>query len=234
MDNKVVVLGILSRERSDEFLIAKREIKNAALEWMDREAHAIKLERQELRDAKQLRIEEAEDRNNEKALRAAKAIRINMNDVERREVGFAWVDGVFWERWIRTTFGIDVKDGERVVINDEQNRRYWDQTSTGNPIVPSRTSILETLPKTLKNPPSLTPKSTNSALFHIFWSIKTTWSRHPWLSSFGLIAACVCAVVLGRKARRRGANGSGAIWLDEKGGPFGGILGNTGSAGKVD
>jgi protein disulfide-isomerase len=120
MDHKVVVLGILSRERSDEFLIAKREIKNAALEWMEREAHAIKLERQELRDAKQLRIEEAEDRNNEKALRAAKAIRINMDDVERREVGFAWVDGVFWERWIRTTFGIDVKDGERVVINDEE------------------------------------------------------------------------------------------------------------------
>lgn len=248
MDHKVVVLGILSRERSDEFLIAKREIKNAALEWMDREAHAVKLERQELRDAKQLRIEEAEDRNNEKALRAAKAIRINMNDVERRDVGFAWVDGVFWERWIRTTFGIDVKDGERVVINDEevcsagpklttrltveQNRQYWDQTSTGNPIVPSRTSILETLPKTLKNPPSLTPKSSNSAFFHIFWSIKTTWSRHPWLSTIGLIAACVVAVVLGKKARRRA--GGGAIWLDEKGGPFGGILGNTGPAGKTD
>ncbi|KAE9972411.1 hypothetical protein BLS_004039 [Venturia inaequalis] len=232
MDHKVVVLGILSRERSDEFLDAKREIKNAALEWMDREAHAVKLERQELRDAKQLRIEEAEDRNNERALRAAKAIRIDMNDVERRDVGFAWVDGVFWERWIRTTFGIDVKDGERVVINDEENRRYWDQTSTGNPIVPSRTSILETLPKTLKNPPSLTPKSSNSPFFHVFWKIKKTWVRHPWLSSIGLIAACGVAVVLGKKARRRA--GGGAIWLDEKGGPFGGILGNTGSGGKTD
>jgi protein disulfide-isomerase len=79
----------------------------------------FQLERQELRDAKQLRIEEAEDRNDQRALRAAKSIRINMDEIERKGVGFAWVDGVFWERWIRTTYGIDVKDGERVVINDE-------------------------------------------------------------------------------------------------------------------
>jgi protein disulfide-isomerase len=34
-------------------------------------------------------------------------------------VQFAWVDSVFWERWIRTTFGIDVAKGERVVIVDQ-------------------------------------------------------------------------------------------------------------------
>jgi len=119
MDGKLVVLGILSRSRADEFIVARREIKNAALEWIDKQTHAFQLERQELRDAKQLRIEEAEDRNDQRALRAAKSIRINMDEVERKEVRFAWVDGVFWERWIRTTFGIDVKDGEKVVINDE-------------------------------------------------------------------------------------------------------------------
>ena len=52
-------------------------------------------------------------------LRAAKNIRINMDRSDRKEVGFAWVDGVFWERWVRTTFGIDVREGEKVVINDE-------------------------------------------------------------------------------------------------------------------
>ena len=31
MNGKLVVLGIVSRERKDEFVIAKREIKNAAL-----------------------------------------------------------------------------------------------------------------------------------------------------------------------------------------------------------
>lgn len=120
MDGKLVVLGILTRERPDEFMIGKKEIKSAALEWMDKQTTAFQRERQELRDAKQLRIEEAEDRNDQRALRAAKSIRINMDKSEQKEVGFAWVDGVFWERWIRTTYGIEVaKDGEKVVINDE-------------------------------------------------------------------------------------------------------------------
>jgi protein disulfide-isomerase len=119
MDGKLVVLGILSRDRSDEFILSKRELKSAALEWIDKQDTAYQLERQELRDAKQLRIEEADDKDNQRALRDAKSIRINMDEIERTQVGFAWVDGVFWERWIRTTYGIDVKDGEAVVINDE-------------------------------------------------------------------------------------------------------------------
>jgi protein disulfide-isomerase len=119
MDGKLVVLGILTRNRPDEFQLAKNEIKSAALEWMDKQTQLFQLERQDLRDAKQLRIEEAEARNDQRALRAAKSIRIDMENSERKEVTFAWVDGVFWERWIRTTFGIQVSDGEKVVINDE-------------------------------------------------------------------------------------------------------------------
>jgi protein disulfide-isomerase len=120
MDGRLVVLGILSRERPDDFVIAKKELKNAAIEWIDKETTNFQRERQELRDAKQLRIEEAEDRNDQRALRAAKSIRISMDKSNHKEVGFAWVDGVFWERWIRQTYGIDVgRDGEKVIINDE-------------------------------------------------------------------------------------------------------------------
>lgn len=119
MDGKLVVLGILSRERSDEFILSKREMKSAALEWIDKQEIAFQLERQELRDAKQLRIEEAEDKDDQRALQNAKTIRIDMDEIKRPQVGFAWVDGVFWERWIRTTYGVDVKEGERVIINDE-------------------------------------------------------------------------------------------------------------------
>lgn len=119
MDGHYVVLGILSRARSDEFAIAKREIKNAALEWIEKDEHNRQLERQELRDAKQLRIEEAQDRNDERAERAAKQIRIDVNSLNRPKVRFAWVDGAFWDRWLRTTYGIDVSDGEKVIINDE-------------------------------------------------------------------------------------------------------------------
>jgi protein disulfide-isomerase len=120
MERKYVVLGILNRQHADEFIQDKRELKNAALEWMEKQTKLFQLERQELRDAKELRIEEAEDRNDQRALRAAKSRQITIREDDKKQVGFAWVDGVFWERWIRTTYGIDVKNGERVIINDEE------------------------------------------------------------------------------------------------------------------
>lgn len=160
MDGKLVVLAILSRERADDFIISKKEVKSAALEWMDKQTQLFQIERQDLRQSKQLRIEEAEDRNDQRALRAAKSIKIDMDQSDRKDVGFAWVDGVFWERWLRTTYGIDVKAGERVIINDQDSGRYWDNTITGNPIIPSRTSILETIPKVVVNPPKIKPKLT--------------------------------------------------------------------------
>lgn len=125
MDGKFVVLGILTHRRSDEFMLAKRELKEAAMEWMDKQAQLLQLERQELRDAKQLRIEEAEDRNDQRALRAAKSMHINVNENDKKQVAFAWVDGDFWERWLRTTYGIDVKNGERVIINDEEVSSFF-------------------------------------------------------------------------------------------------------------
>jgi protein disulfide-isomerase len=217
MDGKLVVLGILNREDKDRFFQSKREMKSAANEWMDKQIQLFQLERQELRDAKQLRIEEAEDRNDQRALRAAKAIRINMDKSDHKEVVFAWCDGVFWQRWVRTTYGIDVKDGERVIINDEdvsnlalladmvpfantrQNRRYWDQTITGNYIIPSRTSILETLNKITASPPKIKPKLTISSFEKIFFDIRMTFSEHPFLS-----VGCVLGIALGCASWFRG------------------------------
>ena len=120
MERKFAVLGVLDRGKPDDFLQSRRELKNAALEWMDKQTQLFHLERQELRDSKQLRIEEAEDRNDQRALRQAKSTVISITEEDfRKGVNFAWVDGVFWERWLRSTYGIDVSKGERVVINDE-------------------------------------------------------------------------------------------------------------------
>ena len=119
MSGRWVVLGVLNRENTDEFVLDKRELKNAALEWMDKELQLFRLERDELRSSKQLRIEEAQDRDDQKALNRAKQTRITLTENDRQQIGFAWVDGVFWERWLRTTYGVDVSKGERVIINDE-------------------------------------------------------------------------------------------------------------------
>lgn len=118
MNGKTVVLGILSRNRPNDFAAAKGELKKAAHEFIDQRRIEEKHERQELRDKKQLRIDEADDRNDERALRTAKNTRVTVG--RRKEVGFAWVDGVFWERWVRSTYGVNVAEvGERIIINDE-------------------------------------------------------------------------------------------------------------------
>ncbi|CAK7269618.1 hypothetical protein SEPCBS119000_003662 [Sporothrix epigloea] len=213
MDGKLVVVGILKHDAPESFAAATREMKSAASEWMDKQIQLFQLERQELRDAKQLRIEEAEDRDDQRALRAAKKIRVNMDRADKKEVTFAWVDGAFWQRWVRTTYGIDVKDGERVIINDEDNRRYWDITSTGNPILPSRTSILETLNKVTQNPPKIKPKLTISAIEKIFFDIRMTFSEHPYLST-----GCVLGMSLGIASWLRGRvrrNGRGYFRVDD-------------------
>ncbi|WPG99189.1 Hypothetical protein R9X50_00200000 [Acrodontium crateriforme] len=234
MDGKLVVLGILSRDRPEEFRADKNEIKNAAIEWIEKQTQAFQLERQELREAKQLRIEEAEDRHDDRGLRSAKQIRIDMDSIERKQVGFAWVDGVFWERWIRTTFGISVlSDNERVVIYDHDHRRYWDVTSTGNAIVPSRTSILETLPRAVASPPKISPKRTMSPLGHFWWVIKRQILSHPIVS---IVAALVVCVGFYMYARRNGGVsniGAGYFKVGEKGSAMDGLLGGNGNAGQA-
>ncbi|KAF2734600.1 thioredoxin-like protein [Polyplosphaeria fusca] len=231
-DGKYVVLAILDRENKDVFDKSRKELKSAALEWIEKTTQQFQLERQELRDAKQLRIEEAEDKSDQRALRAAKGIRINMDELERKQVGFAWVDGTFWERWIKTTYGISVKEGERVIINDEDNRRYWDTTITGESIRPSRTSILETLGKVVSSPPKIAAKSTTGSIERFFLTIRRFSSSHPWLALGMAIGFVFAASVFGKSRMRRRAFGNtdGYFNLNSKEG----LLGGNGGGGKND
>jgi len=232
MDGKFVVLGILNRDRSDEFILSKRELKSAALEWIDKQDTAYQLERQELRDAKQLRIEEAEDKDNQRALRDAKSIRINMDDIQRTQVAFAWVDGIFWERWIRTTYGVDVKDGESVIINDEDNRRYWDSTVSGEPIRLSRAAILETIKMVTSNPPKIAAKSTTGRITGMYLSTRHFINNHPFISLGMFVGFFTAATLFGNSRRKRRFGNTGAYFqLGEKDGLLGGMgNGNFGGA----
>ena len=105
-----------------------------------------------------------------------------------------------------------------------QNRRYWDETDTGNYIMPSRTSILETLPRVVSSPPRLTPKSTIGAFENIIFKIRNFGTYHPYYSFVFLIGAIGCLFWLlrnptvVRKAISRSSSGYFHLPVDEKSG----------------
>lgn len=115
-------------------------------------------------------------------------------------------------------------------------QRYWDVTITGNPIVPSRVSILETLPKVVANPPKISPVNKNSFFGHIVFKIRSGIAAHPFITA-GLGVAIVTGVsIWGRGALKRHGGrsfGSGGFFnLNEKDGLLGAPGGTAG--GKVD
>lgn len=83
-----------------------------------------------------------------------------------------------------------------------QSRKYWDKTVTGNHILVSRTSIMETLDKVVYSPQVLKPKLTVSSFEKIFFDIRVAFSEHPYLS-FGCVAGIVFGAASWLRGRRR-------------------------------
>lgn len=105
----------------------------------------------------------------------------------------------------------------------------------------SRTSILETIPLVIANPPKLKPKSTIGRFESALFFGRSFFITHPFLSLTLLtITVAVAAFVGRRRILRRGtyshggilgnANGGGFFNLDNKEGLLGGSL----TGGKVD
>lgn len=108
-----------------------------------------------------------------------------------------------------------------------QNKRYWDTTISGAAIVPSRTSILETLQKITQDPPKIAPKYTTNKIGQAFMQAKGASRSHPWLASIFVVVTLILAAVYGRgrMARRRRGNSGGFFHLDGKEGLLGGNSG---------
>ena len=111
-------------------------------------------------------------------------------------------------------------------------------TSNGGFIVPSRTSILETLPKIVATPPKLKAKSTTSSLENAFFQLRAYSTAHPYVSLGLLIGIVVGLLLWGRGRLKRVKNGNtntaapagGFFRLDGKEG----LLGVGSANGKVD
>ena len=103
----------------------------------------------------------------------------------------------------------------------------------------SRTSILETIPLVIANPPKLTPKSTVGTLESAFFSTQSFISNHPIIFVILLVIFIAVVFVARGKTTRRiarggilgagGNNGAGFFQFDVKDG-----LLNGGTTGKVD
>lgn len=229
MNGKTVILGILNRNKPEQWASSKQELKKTALEYIEMRAKAEKIERQELRDKKQIKIDEAEDKGDTRALRAAKKLKVNLS--KKKEVGFAWVDAIFWDRWVRQTYGIDVQtDGERIIINDEDHKLYWDMTPDGQVISISRSQILDTLQSVLDGKSSPRAKSTAGNFQRIYVNFRDVSGGHPIAFLFFLIFASIAIyVVVKGRLRRRGPGGWGVpVWAEKDG-----LLGGP-AAGKFD
>ena len=116
-----------------------------------------------------------------------------------------------------------------------QNKRYWDETITGNYIVPSRTSILETLNKVTAQPPKIKPKLTISSIEKVIFDVKMTFIEHPYLSGASVMGFCLAAWTWYRgRSRRRGGGyfriEDTPVTKDFKGG----LLGGASVNGKAD
>lgn len=102
-------------------------------------------------------------------------------------------------------------------------------TESGAFIVPSRTSILETLPKVVSNPPKLSSKSSTGVLQQLFFTLTGPFTSHPWIS-LGLFVGMAAVGVWGNGRIRRTRGGTGGFFhLDGKEG-----LLNGGGYGKAD
>lgn len=111
-----------------------------------------------------------------------------------------------------------------------QNHRYWDTTESGAFIVPSRTSILETLPKVVSNPPKLRSKSSTGFIQQVFFAVTGPFLHHPWISLGLLVGVGIGASYWGKGRIRRTKGGTGGFFqLDGKEG-----LLNGGGYGKAD
>jgi protein disulfide-isomerase len=101
-----------------------------------------------------------------------------------------------------------------------QNKKYWDTTITGNAIIPSRTSILETIPKVVASPPKIKAKRTISSFDQIIFDLRSAASERPILALCAIGSVVLLAVMWTRRRMRR--NRGGFFRLDEKDGLLGG------------
>lgn len=231
MQNRIVVLAALDPE-SSTFNADRAVLRQTAHEYIDLRATEEQSEKQSLRDKKQTKIDEAEKKGDTKGVENAKSIQVKVP--VHQEVGFAWVNGIFWKKWLAAAYSIDVEqNGWKIVVNEEDKKRYWDTDTKGSPIALQKSAILELITTITTNPSKITPKSTKNGIGAAYYAARRASTGHPYIISsllIALIAAVLLVLTRKKGSNRRGglASPNGSADRDKNGGYHGlGILGTT-------
>ncbi|KAG1740372.1 thioredoxin-like protein [Suillus lakei] len=75
----------------------------------------------------------------------AKKWRLRKSYVGRQDVVFTWMDADQWGSWMKSMYGVKVKDQAKVVIADHNRLVYWDRDTNGQPIQLNAISIFSAI-----------------------------------------------------------------------------------------
>lgn len=182
--NSIVVLAILDPREEESTTSAIKELRAVAVELEDKRVKEEREELEELRKKKQLKIDEAKDKNDEGAEERANQIRVEVS--EREPINVAWIDAIFWERWIKGRYG-SYEGSSRVVINNEKGGKFWDRNTNGDVLVPSRSDIIETLEAALSPGSKLKPTTLPTGFVSYFKGPQSSF-----MSTRDLILVMIC------------------------------------------
>lgn len=196
-----VVVGVMDPRDTKSFNRALKELRATALKFQDKAARDAADEIEDLRAKKQVKVDEAHDKGDKMAEKNAKKIKVQVSD--KPKVGFAWINGIFWERWLKSKYGHDSSAKPRVIVNDEGGGKYWDVNVRGKYIDASRSQILEALELVISDAPQLRPKPLRDSLKgYVVW-IKEAALRYWHVTIITGLIICLIWTSRGGGLRRR-------------------------------
>lgn len=121
--------------------------------------------------------------------------------VDERPVVFVWMDGVQWQKWLKSMYGVKQTSMPAVIIADHENLLYYDTDRDKKPIPfdgPSVHRVLEALDAgQLKSKHSENVvERTLRGFHHKLESFEVYFSEHPF-RTMGWIVACISLVIIG-------------------------------------
>lgn len=200
----MVVLAILDPRDERDTRAALKELRVTARELQKIMAKDELEELEELRKKKQLKIEEAKDKGDKKAEEQASKIRVKIAD--RQRISVAWIDGVFWERWVKSRYGSNEGHTSRIIIQEESTGKYWDRNWGHGILLPSRTQILETLKEIASPSPRVRYQTLRGPIANTVLRARNYVLEHQLVSV--LIFVLVVGAVFYKRRGRRPSNNS--------------------------